>query len=34
MALRFHSNKVTHFSQINGPESNVVDMEGTRSATK
>ena len=28
------SNKVTHFSQVNGPESNVVELEGTRSATK
>ncbi len=24
------SNKVTHFSEVNGPESNVVDMEGFR----
>ena len=31
MALRLRgSNKVTHFSEVNGPESNVVEMEGFR----
>ena len=24
------SNKVTHFSEVNGPESNVVEIEGLR----
>jgi hypothetical protein len=27
------ANKVTHFSEVNGPESNVVDIESFRAAS-